>query len=369
MFALGILGAACAAAVVGWAVHLNWDIVLQGDNDFASFYAGGKLAGTPELYSAEATVRAQAEFARVKPSELFVRPAFYAVLLKPLTRLPYRAAYAVFVALNACALVSFLAIFARRDPLLWLVGGVSMPALTALVLGQDILLLVFVCGVAAMLARREWRFAAGLALSLCAVKFHLFLLIPPLLLVHKEWRSLAGVAAGTTGLSLIGVAAQGWKWPAAYLDMLRNPSIHPMAYLMPNLHGIVSLTLGDRPAIEAILAALASALALYAAAKAPTFEFALAVSLLAGLFVSHADYIHDCCMLIPVAVFGGRSALRTGALILLAPPFYFLLGAGAMGMPLPLGMLVTLVIVAMELGSGKAASGEADSHILAPGPN
>ncbi|MEI9811228.1 MAG: hypothetical protein WDO18_00510 [Acidobacteriota bacterium] len=36
---------------------LQSERVLSGKNDFAAFYAGGTLAGTPDLYSAEANVR------------------------------------------------------------------------------------------------------------------------------------------------------------------------------------------------------------------------------------------------------------------------------------------------------------------------
>ena len=67
-------------------------------------------------------------------------------------------------------------------------------------------------------------------------------------------------------------------------------------------------------------------------------------------------------MLIPVAAFGGRGALRTGALILLTPPFYFLLGAGTVGLLLPLGLVLTLALAAIDVTPGETSSGETAAH-------
>jgi hypothetical protein len=77
-------------------------------SDFAVFYAGGILLGTPELYSASA---AQAIQTRVMgcttQSAIFVRLPYFAALIRPWTWLPFWTAFALW----RLAIVVALAVF------------------------------------------------------------------------------------------------------------------------------------------------------------------------------------------------------------------------------------------------------------------
>src|SRR6476646_4473917 len=71
--------------------------MLIGQNDFAHFYIGGTLFGTPGLHSPEANFALQKELVGgVLEHSYFLRPTFYGAFYKPLAALPYRAAYLIF---------------------------------------------------------------------------------------------------------------------------------------------------------------------------------------------------------------------------------------------------------------------------------
>lgn len=335
-----------------WASFLPWARIARGQNDFLGLYSGSALAGHADLY-AEAPARAlQEKLADIKiPAEVFMRPPFYAALLKPLTFLPFRAAYVLYSVLNLMALAVFLGMMAPRDRVLWIVGGVSIPVLTGFANGQDVLLVLLICAISILLARREKKFLAGMALSLCLVKFHLFPFVPLVLLLRKQWRMLAGGGAGGGVLYAVSAMVQGWAWPVEYLRFLRTPQLSPAPYSMPNLHGLVVATIGGNLTVELILSLMIACLVVFFSTRYQTdspdspreFELIFAMSVVAGLLTSHHGYIQDCSLLLLVAALAdGGSKLRVVSLALLAPPAYFLLLANG-----PVSALVPLGIVAM----------------------
>ncbi|MEQ1949061.1 MAG: glycosyltransferase family 87 protein [Bryobacteraceae bacterium] len=339
----------CFGLVALWGSQLDWSIVSRGDNDFAMLYTGAKLVGSASLYDAAAFQRAQREFANVHGEHvLFARLPYYALLWKPLTLLPYATAYRAYTFVNLAALAVFLYWFAPRAPwdwriAYWLCGVISIPVLTAFVSGQDVALLLLIVGGAVLLIRRDSRFLAGVLLSLCTIKPHMFLLLPLLLLARKQWRILAGGAAGGAVLFLISTIAQGWNWPAAYFRLV-SESEDSVAYTLPNLRGLVNALVGESLPTELVLAAAVVVLVALAARKIADFETAMAAALVGGLLVSHHAYIQDCCLLLAAAALARKSAwLRKGGLLLLTPPFYFLLGAGNISILLPAGLVFLLV--------------------------
>jgi hypothetical protein len=158
-----------AALVALWGCFLPWKRALAGQNDFLALYVGATLAGTPDLYSPPVFERMQKKTVNIRmPAVLFSRPPFYAVLLKPLAAMPYPAAYLLFQVLSVAALVSALRVLAPRGDPLWLLGGMSIPVLTAFINGQDVLLVLAAAAASIALWRRGFTFASGLVLSRCA---------------------------------------------------------------------------------------------------------------------------------------------------------------------------------------------------------
>jgi hypothetical protein len=318
--------------------YLQRDRALTGQNDFVQLYAGAELAGEtygdePALYSRTANLEAiKSALGFTMETVVYTRPPFYAALLKPLAFLPYRAAYALFTFATLLSTLWFIIRFSKECEPLPFFAAMSIPAITALCGGQDTPLLLVILGGSILLTRRKMDFLAGLVLSLCAIKFHLFLFLPILLLIKGRWRILAGAASGTALLTAFGLLVAGPRSIPQYMKVLRDPWINPSATVMPNLHGlIVTLHLNDK--LEFVLVAAVFAVFLWMLCNSGNYEFLFAASLVCGLLVSFHSGIADDIILLPVFVLvvGNCTSppLRAAAGLILTPIPYFLVLAEA----------------------------------------
>src|SRR5579872_3993168 len=172
--------------------------------DYSTFYAGGKLLGSPKIYDPatvfsvlDRTVGCHAAWA------VWIKPPFYAVLMWPLAQLPFAWALWIWRALGVGALAGFVWLWpgnrlAAAAVLAWL-----LPVAANFTNGQDVtFLLVFVMA-GYRLIERQRLFEAGLILGLCAIKFHLFLFLPVLLIQKRLWRTCAGAAVTSAALAAL----------------------------------------------------------------------------------------------------------------------------------------------------------------------
>ena len=125
-------------------------------NDFLSFYAGAKLLPTRELYRLQPTLELERRIAAQDSAPVaeisYIRLPFYAALLKPLARLPYRAAYAVFQSLSLLAFVWSIASWRRFGPGACIVLAASCGGMAfALLRGQDSAFVLFLLSVSSLL--------------------------------------------------------------------------------------------------------------------------------------------------------------------------------------------------------------------------
>src|SRR5579862_556191 len=292
----------CMAALLGLAIVLfllrgGLHYLASGQNDYLQLYAGARLVGTPQLYDLRKISRVQMESAGFYGESLgFNRAPFYAVLLWPLGKLPYRQSYLLWQALCVCALLGFI--------LLWRTPGKeaamaaccwSLPLILALAHGQDLTFLLLLIA-AALLIHPKRSFAAGVLLSLCAIKVHLFLLLPLVMVAQRRWRMLGGLLAGGAFLTAVSFAAAGARWPFQYFEMLSQVS-DPEQQIMPNFHGML-LGIPYRHSIEALLA-LATAAIVWLIARRTDFEYGLAAALTGGLLISVHANPQDCTLLLP----------------------------------------------------------------------
>ncbi len=341
------------------------DRALRGENDFAQLYAGATLAGTPELYSRSANlavVRSQLGF--TMETVVYTRPPFYAALLKPLARLPYRAAYAVFTLATLICAGWFVFRFSRECAALPLVASMSIPILTAVCGGQDTPFLLAILGGSMLLARARREVLAGAVLSLAAIKFHLFLFVPVMLALRGRWRMLEGGAAGLAGLTGLGLAAAGgteaWQ---QYRRVLLDPWINPAATIMPNLHGLAAAA-GGGTGLEACLIVLVIGASVLIARRSDDDGFALAASLVCGLLASFHSGVPDAIILLPafVAVERSRPAppLRAAWALMLTPlPYLMVLADAPYSAAFPVGLLVVTGLSVAAAGRGRAGAGAA----------
>ena len=312
-----------------------------GRNDFLSLYAGARLSGTSDLYSREAVRQVQFDAVGERfPSLRFSRLPYYGLLLKPLAPLPYRAAYVVWLAWGAAVLAGFAALWPGGRSR-WIMTCWFLPAFEALFNGQDAAHLVLWIAIAALLVRRDRPFWAGVALALCASKFHLAVLLPVVILGQRRWRVAAGGAVAGLVMLALSFAAAGRRWPWDYYAVLTDPLIHPTVLHMPSLHG---MQLGIVPEV---FGTLVVAISVYLVARASSFEWALAAALAGGLLVAFHTYLADCVVLLPIALQALQiRALRPAAIALATPlPWLFL------QLPPPLPNFTRTLILLLVIGS------------------
>jgi hypothetical protein len=356
--------------LIGWLVR---DRFLAGTNDFAQLYAGARLAGTPELYTKAGALRIHREaFAAELESVYYSRPPFYALLLRPLASLPYRAAFALFVGLNLLAILWFFHAFGRGRPEVPVFGALYPPTVVSLLTGQDVGLVLALAAAGYLLLDRGRGFAAGLVWSLCSVKAHLFLLLPLVLACSRQWRALAGGAAGGALLAGLSFAAQGPGWVGEYLAMLSDPEIHPGLDHMPNLQAVrlaAAPQAGDGFlwAGGILVAALAARIALRSSTWQAAFPYALAGS----LAISYHAYMQDCLPLLlafAVALEHVRhKRLRILWALALAPLTPLALAAGSPWSAIPALLYVTLAAAAALAPGAPARTADA-SPLRPPDP-
>jgi hypothetical protein len=205
--------------------------------DFAGFYyAGGILNGpTPEkLYDPATQDEAYYEiFPTVRGRENlpYVHPPFVAAIFRPLASLPYPAAYAIWLLISAGLYGAGLAVTWRvltampaADRLLAMLLALTFePFLMECWLGGQLSGLAFLCLALAFFWEREGKpLFSGLALGLMLYKPTLVILILPMLLVARRWRTLLGVCLTGLFLALISLIAVGKSICLSYADALRG---------------------------------------------------------------------------------------------------------------------------------------------------
>lgn len=330
------MGLACLV-LLGWPQRQR---ALRGDNDFVSFYAGAKLSGTGDLYSRTANLAViRSVLGFEMEGTTYIRPPFYARMLKPLAALPYRTAWALFFLANLASVLWFVARFSPECPSLPFFASLSIPLLTPLMNGQDTPFLLAILGAAILLLRRNHDFAAGLVLSLCALKFHLFLFLALAFVVKKRWRAIQG---GACGLSVLALLSVGQIRP--WINALRDPWISPDPQNLPNLHGLI-LTLHGAFWMELLIAAIIALFYVFCTLKTLNFEFLIAMSLICGLLTSFHSGPADDVLLLPVFVLVIASTtapfLRALSALILTPIPYLM---GLAGSPWSAVLPVLLIV-------------------------
>lgn len=296
------VGMASGILWLGLLGFLTRDRFLTGMNDFAQLYAGATLCCTSDLYVPEASYRIHDRvFGARLESVVYVRPPFYALLLKPLTRLPYLQAYWTFECLNLLALAGFFYSFARRSSEVALFASIFPPLLASIITGQDVGLMLGLAAWGYRLREKDKPWAAGLVWSLCSIKAHLLLLVPLALLVKKDWRTLGGGLAGGALLTGVSFLAAGAQWPVDYVHLLRNPLIHPGFERMANLQSLaLLLPEAAGPWVIRLGWVVLAALVVRVARAWPDWRMPFAAALVASVVGAYHAYLQDCVLLLLV---------------------------------------------------------------------
>ena len=153
---------------------------------------------------------------------------------RPLARLPYPWAFAVWLVISLTLYLFGLVLTLRglnlspADRLTALLLALSFePFVMETWLGGQLSAVGFCCLAGCVALDRQGRpFAAGLVLGLCGYKPTLLVVLFPVLLAARRFRTLAGLAV--TGLALAGLtcAAVGWEGITAFVERVTGFTRH-----------------------------------------------------------------------------------------------------------------------------------------------
>ena len=287
--------------------------------DYSPFYAGGRLLGSPHIYEPTATFAVLDSVIGCHAAwAVWIKPPFYAVFMWPLAQLPFDWALWIWRALGVCALAGFVWLwpgnrYTAAAMLVW-----SSPVAANFTNGQDVAFLLFLIMAGYRLMERGNLFAAGLVLGLCAAKFHLFLLLPVLLIQKRSWRTLAGIATTGTALAGLSFAAGGPHWIADYVTALRTlgPFYDSGGFAYPNLRCLLH---GYSWAF--FLAASAILLVAWFLIRSRSLAHGFAAVIMGGLLLAPHSTLCDLTLLAPVAILavGSGGLARYAGLLLMSP--------------------------------------------------
>ena len=318
---------------------------LTGYNDFLPMYVAAQFVGTPDLYNPTAYHTFMAtNFNLVAEAYLFIRMPFYAALLWPLGILSYQNAYLAWVLLRTSAIAGFFVLWrlpSRADVITF--AALNVPLFAAWAGGQDVVIFLILIAAATHWENTSRPFAAGLILSLSAIKPHLIILLPLLLIAQRRGRMAAGFITGGIAVMVLNFAVAGLSWPIQYFAVLTDERIHPGRFRMPNLHGLVF----GLPYYEIWLAlgSIAVVAATWMAVRRVDFRRGLGIVVLGSMLISYHSFMPDCVILFPLFLDAICRAkwgwLRFLSLVVMAPPLILMAGSPR---PYPYALQVGLVL-------------------------
>lgn len=237
--------------------------------DFGAFYIAGRIFNThppDRVYDAGLHHDLYHEqFPDAPPdSHLpYVNAPFFILPFTVLARLPYSWAYFLWLALSVVLYVAGFVLIWRtlngipRDA--WLIALLLslsfMPFLVECLAGGQTSAVGFFCLALAIIAeRRGHHILSGLALSLCAYKPTLLVLILPMLVITRRYLTILGFVAGCGLLALISFLIVGWQGLIGYINTLlyfTNASTSAASSLRSwkyvDINSFFRLLLGDYP--------------------------------------------------------------------------------------------------------------------------
>jgi hypothetical protein len=205
------------------------------NTDFVNFYAAASIVRQGKgavLYRRETQDPVLRSILGHDSNQYFIHPPFEAAAFVPLTYLKIELAFVVWSLINAgllgllpLMLMPCVPLVAKR-PYLGLLGFAFLPALTALTLGQDSILLLFILASSYLLLCRKLDVSAGLVLALAIFKFQYLLIVVPLLLLWRRSRLVAGFMVGGALLILLSAMIAGTSGLIEYFQFVRSFEAH-----------------------------------------------------------------------------------------------------------------------------------------------
>lgn len=205
-----------------WLSHNRVDISgnpLGGD--FSVFWAAAKLAEAGNATEAYDTSRLN-EVQRLAIPNVEARygwfyPPNFLLILWPLSKLDYPAAFWTFMLATAGAYFFILHRAAEGIPILFLMAFPGF--FVNLIQGQNGFLTAALAGLSILLMERRPRLA-GILIGLMIIKPHLAVLFPISLIASRSWKTLGIAAITAVGFTVLSSHVLGWETFKTFMDNL-----------------------------------------------------------------------------------------------------------------------------------------------------
>ncbi len=223
---VGVLGVVVVVVAVAFATARDgrtWFGSMLG-GDYAAFYVAGRILnehGGDRLYDLQLQHQLYHElFPAAEPGVFlpFANAPFFALLFRPLARLPFAWSFAVWLAIGLTLFAAGVARWDRR----WLLPALAFePFVIECWVGGQVAAFGFAAvSVAVWADRRERSLLAGGVLALCLYKPTWLVAVLPMLVVGRRWRVLAGFAGGAAALGAVSWLAVGGRAGEDYVGVL-----------------------------------------------------------------------------------------------------------------------------------------------------
>ena len=289
---------AIAAIVTALALDL-WNPSEPIGIDFHTYQAAARVGieqGWSHIYDQSLVAAAQKDLVPGQVAQPFLSPPPTAWLAALFTPLPYWPSYYVWAVFTFLALALALA-WASRDTgwRRWVVAAAALSpwwVLHAVHLGQVVPLVAAGVVVASRLVRERRDVAAGVALTLVALKPNTAFVVPFTLLVAGRYRAFAMWAGAGVVIAFVAVGTMGSSGTSAYIDQLAGPLPAGADYL--TLEGALGVS-GTVAVVARVVIVFASFAAAFRLRQST--GLVIAAGTLASLLV--APYLHgsDLCLL------------------------------------------------------------------------
>jgi hypothetical protein len=326
--------------------------------DFRQLYTGAYMVRTDPANLYDYARQKEVQDALISKAEgllPFIRPAYEAWLVAPLTHLPYRIAYFSFLCINLLLLMAcfFVGgdIFSRKGIIAQPRPGLQLfaffPVTVATLQGQDSILFLLGLCLTHRFLKSGRGFLAGAILGLLLLKPQVALPLALFLIVRYGFSFFAGFAVGGSivfAASVVLVTWQGFLALVRVLLLTGSVSVSPnipigsfgvRPFIMPNIRGLISgLAAWFLPGkvVFALAIVLSACLVLWAMRilRGTRFEFdaAFSLSTTCAVLVSYYMHIHDLTVMqVPLGLMAGTKnsyISRSTILFYLAPQFVLL---------------------------------------------
>ncbi|MEM7123170.1 MAG: glycosyltransferase family 87 protein [Pseudomonadota bacterium] len=190
--------------------------------DYINYWTGGRavIEGNVEwlFLPDDYLMRLRADFGEALPKHNWSYPPHFLPLLAPLGLTPYITGYVLWCLVGVGCFVAALRSLDLSLPLGLIVLAIAPVVLANIFLGQNGMLTgALLLGGLALRDHRPW--LAGILLGILTIKPQLGILVPILLLVQQNWRTIIAAVLTTAVLILVSIAAFGWQPWVSFIDI------------------------------------------------------------------------------------------------------------------------------------------------------